>query len=308
MMFFRSVGAVFRGISAFPEFSKRNPFRALFHLFLFTLLTALICSGIQTAFIAKKVDLCTNGLQKQFGRIQISENGILPEKNVKDSWSFYFPGDVRLDYYSPNGELTVPAMESWKQRMGIFWTRRGFLIWMRPDPSRDLYYTMPYINSAEAVQFLPSGMSFFKSMTRANVTEELKRYQEKTEVKGIPVSNYEFSTVGKTIKIYVYFALAFTSLVGNFILTLILILMFAGLQALWKANGLETLKFGGTVSLLCYAAFPALAIRMLLESFSFAGAGEILFFIVFFIYQMIAFHEVRRSVSDGDSGDDGSNH
>ena len=45
-MFLRSVGAVFRGVSAFPEFAKRNPFRALFHLLLFCVVLSFLCSVI----------------------------------------------------------------------------------------------------------------------------------------------------------------------------------------------------------------------------------------------------------------------
>jgi hypothetical protein len=306
MMFFRSVGAVFRGVSAFPEFAKRNPFRALFHLLMFCFFLSLICSGIQTAFAAGKIDLSISGLKKQFGKIQVSEKGILPEKNQKLSWSFYFPGNIRLDYIAPEEKFLFGTMDEWKQKMGIFWARRGFMVWMRPDPSGKLYYMMPFVTTKEMVEFLPSKKMILTPVSANEVAKELDRYQEVPKVEKVAKTSYEFATVGKLLKGYIYAVFAFSSLFGNFLLTLILILMFAGLQALWKAQGLESLKFGGTLSLLCYAAFPAVAARMLLESFSLPGIGEIVFFALFFIYQMIAFHEVRRTYSGTTGFRDGS--
>lgn len=303
-MFLRSVGAVFRGVSAFSEFAKRNPFRALFHLLLFCLVLSFLCGGITVHFIGKKVDICTEGLQERFGKIRISDAGILPEKNEKESWYFFFPGNVRLDYISGEGQFTGSEMNSWKQNIGIFWARRGFFVWMRPDPSRKMYYLMPLVNLPETGRFLPESSNFFKPVGQAAVESELNRYLSQPEVSGLSGTDYDFVTIGQMIKKYLYFILSISNAMGNFVLTLILVLMCSGLQALWKAQGLETLKFGGTVSLLCYAAFPALTIRMLLESFSFPGIGEILFFVIFFIYQTIAFQEVRRSVSDGSGRND----
>lgn len=304
MMFLRSVGAVFRGVSAFPEFAKRNPFRALFHLLLFCVVLSFLCSVITISFIGKKVDICTRGLQDRFGKIQISDAGVLPEKNAGEPWYFYFPGNVRLDYISGEGQFSGKELEEWKQNIGIFWARCGFFVWMRPDPSRDMYYLMPLVNIPEMVKFLPAGSEFFKLVGKNSVETELNRYLSKPEVSGIAAAEYDFISIGKTIRKYLYIILSLSMAMENFFLTSILILMCAGLQALWKAQGLETLKFGGTVSLLCYASFPALVLRMLLESFSFPGVGEILFFVVFFIYQMIAFQEVRRSLACGNSGND----
>ena len=158
------------------------------------------------------------------------------------------------------------------------------------------------MNLPETVKFLPAGSEFFKPVGKNAVESELNRYLTKPEIRELTDTSVDFAAIGKSVKKYLYVILSISAVLGNFVLTLILILMCAGLQALWKAQGLETLKFGGTVSLLCYASFPALTVRMLLESFSFPGIGEILFFIVFFIYQMIAFQEVRRSLSGGTNG------
>ena len=297
-MFLRSVGAVFSGISGYPELAKRSTSRALFHLLLFCFLLALVFYGIQSVFINKKVDVCTNGLQRHFGSIEVSDAGVLPEKNKNVSWSFFFPGSMRLDYFVDGDKLSGKGMKDWEQRMGILWGRRGFLVWMRPD-SRDSYYVMPFYHTNEAVKIMPIRNIFLQQMDRKGVEAEFERYQEKPEVTGVVASKSDFAKIGKSIKICVYIMMVIGAVLTNFILTLILILMFAGLQALWKSPGLETLKFGKTISLLCYAAFPALTIRMILESFGFDGIAEILFYIIFFIYQMIAFHEVRRSIAEG---------
>lgn len=298
MMFLRSVKSVFSGAAGFPEFAKRNTFRALFHLLLFCFLFSLICSGIQTYFISKKIDICTAGLEKQFGGIEISSEGICPEKNKEISWNFLFPGNMRLDYFAPGDKLTGKKMNEWEQRSGIIWGRRGFFVWFRPDASNS-YYMMPFLNAEDAAKLMPPQKSFFAPVGQKEIEAELERYQEKPDVSGISASRYSFSEVGKTIKIYCYIVFTIAAALGNFALALVLILMFAGLQALWKAPGLDSLKFGKTVSLLCYTAFPALAIKMLLESLSFPGIAEVLFYIVFFIYQMVAFNEVRRSISGG---------
>lgn len=305
-MFLRSVKSVFSGVAGFPEFAKRNAFRALFHLFLFCFLFSLICSGIQTYFISQKIDICTAGLEKRFGGIEISSAGIRPEKNRDVSWNFLFPGNVRLDYFAPGDDLTGKKMNEWEQFSGIIWGQRGFFIWFRPDASKS-YYMMPFLNTDNAAKLMPVQKSYMAPVGQKEIEAELKRYQEKPDVKGIPTSRHSFSEIGKTIKIGCYAVFAVFATLGNFALTLILILMFAALQALWKAPGLDSLKFGKTVSLLCYTAFPALAIKMLLDSFSFPGVAEVLFYIVFFIYQMVAFNEVRRSIT-GEQNSNGPEH
>ena len=301
MMFLSSVGAVFRGVSSYPEFSRRNPFRALWHLLLYCLLLALICSGIQLYSIGKKMDICADGLAKHLGTITVSEAGFFPEKMADEARTFSLPGNLRLDYLTPEYRSSVRDMGNWKQQMGIFWVRCGFLCWIRPDPSRDVYYigNLPVPTMEQAVRMMPSPQVMLKPVKGAEVESVLERYQAVPRLDHGPVKEgkYEFSKVADSIKKYIYAALILQNWIGNFVLTLILILMFAGMQSLWRSPGLESLKFGGTVSLLSYAAFPAVSAQMILECFSFHLLAEILFFVLFFIYQLMAFNEVRRAAS-----------
>ena len=303
MMFFRSVAAVFRGVSAFPELSKRNPFRALFHLMLFCGITACLCSGIQSFFVWKKIGICVDGLQKQFESITVSGNGILPKRSAESSRTFYLPGGLRLDYLTEDSVPVVREMPEWKHHYGIFWVRRGFLIWFRPDPAKESFYlgSLPVPDSRTAMRMMPEVLTFFIPCSVEEVEKSLKKYQTLPEWKG-ESAEYQFRDLGEMVGIYLYFVFAVAAFFSNFILTLIMVLMFAGMQSLWRAPGLENLGFGGTVALLSYAAFPAVAAGMLLESFSFRGLAEILFFILFFIYQLLAFNEVRRSNAGGPSG------
>ncbi len=301
MMFLRSVGAVFRGVSSYPEFSKRNPFRALLHLLLFCFLLSLICSGIQLYSIGKNLDICAAGIAKQMGSLQVSEQGMFPEKGSDESFTFLLPGNLRLDYITPENLSQVREMGSWKQSMGIIWVRCGFLIWMRPDSSRELWYmgNLPIPDMNQAVKLMPKPQMMLKPVDLQNIETVLREYQAKPELEfGKPkTEKYEFAAISQSLKKYIYASLILRSWLDNFFLTLVLILMFAGMQSLWRAPGLEQLKFGGTVSLLSYAAFPAVSAQMILESFSFYLLAEILFFVLFFIYQLMAFNEVRRAVS-----------
>lgn len=310
MMFFRSVAAVFKGVSAFPEFAHRNPFRALFHLFVFCAMASFLGSGIQTWSAGRKIEICTNGLQKQFGDITVSDQGILPERSAETPHTFYFPGNFRLDYLTADSVAIVREIETWKQTGGIFWVQRGFLAWIRLNPQGNLFYlgNLPFPTTAAAMRMIPESKMLLKPQSPEEIESILKKYQGKPVLKQEKVSpeNYSFQEIGNTLKQYIYVMIAFVDTFRNFFLTLVMILMFSAMQALWKAPGLEKLGFCGTLSMLSYAAYPAVLAGVLLEAFSFRSIAEILYFVIFFLYQLLAFNELRRAGTGPEGPVDGN--
>ena len=302
MMFFRSVCAVFSGVSAFPEFSGRHPLRAVFHLLLFCLFSALICGGIKTRLIGKTMDPCMRELERTFGSISVSQAGILPERDSGTPRTFYLPGKIRLDYLTEDAVPVLREMGTWEQKCGVIWIPGGFLFWMRPDLSRALFYLtqLPLPSFAAAIRATPVPIQYVYPVEASRIEKTVREsFLRSGEKRRVQAEKFSFSEMGKKIKGYLFAAHVFTFILGNLFLSLIVILMFSGMQSLWRAPGLENFGFEKTFSMLCYAAYPAIAGGMLLESFSFSSGSEMVFFVVFFISQLLAFNEVRRVNGNG---------
>lgn len=313
MMFLRSVCSVFSGVSSFPEFSGRNPLRAIFHLLLFCLIASLICGGIETRFAGQKMAPCIAELERTFGSITVSQAGILPAKDAATPRTFYLPGRIRLDYLTKDAVPILREMGDWEQICGVIWIPDGFLLWMRPESAGDQFYLtqlpLPSLTAAikarpgsVPIQYLyPVGADRIEKTVRNTFSRRVPEAAGK-ETRPAPAEDFSFSGVGEKIRLYLYTANVFSFLFGYFFLSLIVILMFSGMQALWKAPGLEKFGFSKTFSMLCYAAYPAVSAGMLLKSFSFYNSSEIVFFILFFISQLLAFNEIRRVSGGGTAG------
>lgn len=301
MMFLRSIVSVFSGCSAFPELAKRNPFRAVFHLLLFCLLLACLCGGFRVWKAGHLIDRSVKGLEDHFGAVTVSSAGYVPEKNGAAARTFYLPGGVRLDYLKLENLPIVKDMVSWQHRQGIFWVPRGFVMWLHPDPARDAFYLaqIPYPYHS-AYLLSPVKLQTLRPFKAAEVMKYLDQFFIPSKEQIDTVEQFTFSRFGSLLKSCLYMMFVIGGAGSYFTLTLVMILMFGLMQTFWRAPGLESLGFGGTVSLLSYAAYPSVTAGMLLESFSFPVGSEIVFFVMFFISQLLAFNEVRRSLSGGE--------
>ena len=93
---------------------------------------------------------------------------------------------------------------------------------------------------------------------------------------------------------------------GKLILPTVVSLLFAVMQYIFVPKVDVRLKFGPLLSVMIYASFPALVIASAsliveLPFFSF----QTVFFVVFFIYQMLAFGAVQRFLNPPPPRNDG---
>lgn len=298
MMFFRSIASVFSGVSAFPEMAKRNPFRAVFHLLLFCILVSCLCAGIRTWKIGKGIDTAAAGLEAHFGQVTVSSAGYIPEKNAEKARTFYLPGGFRLDYLKQENLPIVREIRNWKHQQGVFWLQNGFVMWVRPNPVLDAFYLAPIpFPMKQSYQLSPVKLQTLHPFNAAGIENFLKPYFQPVKDQGISAKRFSFPEEGNRLKHLLYAMLVITESLKHFFLTMLMILMFGAMQGFWRAPGLEKLGFGGTVALLSYASYPAVSAGILLENLSFPTGSEILFFVLFFIGQLLAFNEVRRSQS-----------
>ncbi len=141
MRFFSTVISVCSGTSGFPELMKRNPFYALFHLLLLSLLLSFILTGAAVYDAGNLTRPIVSALEEQFGTLVISPSGVLPLKNAEKPKTFLLPfKKTRLDYLPAASALNrLDDMDSWTERTGLLWLPKGFCLWQRAPEDKDKY-------------------------------------------------------------------------------------------------------------------------------------------------------------------------
>ena len=105
------------------------------------------------------------------------------------------------------------------------------------------------------------------------------------------------SLVSSVSTVYNFF-LGVSAFAGLFFTALMITFLFAGAQNLFTPQGDRKIGFPRLMTIMVYAAFPPLIIAGLFTALSLPFLSfQTVFFVTFFIYQMLAFSAVNRSVN-----------
>ena len=115
MHFFRTIIAVCSGPSAFPDLINRNPVRAIFHLFLLSVLLAFAVAALQIAAVKEQRAVISAALSDYFGSVVVGEKTVLPAKHEKERKTFILTRQLRLDYLPDSAEL-LKGIGDWRER------------------------------------------------------------------------------------------------------------------------------------------------------------------------------------------------
>lgn len=302
MQFFRTLIAVCSGPSVFPGLMNRNPFRAVFHLLLLCVLLALVISAFRIAGLRETQRVISNALTGQFGSVVIRDGTVLPEKNAKQTKSFILTRSLRLDYL-PDSAAALENMDRWRERTGIIWTPRGFLLWGAVEDGKGSYVLIPMpLPSRTALSFFPSLDGISSAPLSAS---EIKRYVQKNYYGGVKPPEHAENPLVFPVRETVaaifsacHFFIGISAFAGLFFSSLMITFLFAAAQSLFTPKGAKRPAFPRLMTIMVYAAFPPLIIASLFTALSLPFFGfQTVFLITFFIYQMLAYSAVHRHLN-----------
>lgn len=228
MHFFRTIIAVCSGPSAFPDLINRNPVRAIFHLFLLSVLLAFAVAALQIAAVKEQRAVISAALSDYFGSVVVGEKTVLPAKHEKERKTFILTRQLRLDYLPDSAEL-LKGIGDWRERTGIVWTPRGFLLWSATETEPGKYMLVPMPFPSNAFSLAP-----FMDSPAPLTAEEIEEYVQKNYFSGaadavnkpsvsIPVANL----TAAAFAVYNAF-IGFAAFTGLFFTALVASLLFAG--------------------------------------------------------------------------------
>ena len=315
MDFFKTVVSACSGPSAFPNLMMRSPQRALLHLFLLCLLLTMVISGFKFVDMEHGRRIIAEAFTDYFGNVSMEKDRIVPMRNAGRPRTFLLSPEFRFDYLTKDSLKKLDGMDDWKELAGIFWCPRGFVLWTRKMNESGIYLATPLpppVNWAYTL-FIPVGFASSQMLTPSEFKMYLLENYFPGGKKDTPLFNGTAVRTPSEISVMVLKVLCvsffFSVFLGIFFISLVVALLFAVMQHIFVPKVDVRLRFGPLLSVMIYASFPALVIASaaLIVEFPFFSFQTV-FFIVFFIYQMLAVGAVQRFLNPpsprDESGDD----
>lgn len=313
MNFFKTVVSACSGPSAFPNLMMRSPQRALLHLFLLCLLLTFVISGFKFAGMERGRRIIAEAFSDYFGSVSMEKERIVPSRNADRPRTFLLSPEFRFDYLTKDSLKKLDGMDEWKELAGVFWCPRGFVLWTRKMNEPGIFLATPLPPPVDWVYtlFIPVGFASSQVLTPGEFRAYLLENYFPGGKKDTPLFKETVVRTPAEISVMVLKVLCVTFFIsiflGLFILSFVVSLLFAVMQHIFVPKVDVCLKFGPLLSVMIYASFPALVIASaaLIVEFPFFSFQTV-FFIVFFIYQMLAFGAVQRFLNPPPPRDESS--
>ena len=301
MNFARTVLLIFSGPSAFFPLLENRLWRVFLHFILFCIVLALIGCGISSIEINREKKILVSELGGYFGNLEISRKGVLPEKNANRAKTFLLSSDRRLDYLTKDSLRDLEKIDLWTENMGLIWTECGFFLWKRFPDEKDRFGMMPIPLPFTTDQKDLSGIFQLHLVTGSGLRSCLEKKGFLKEGAAYPAEKtivLSPETIGSDIVSGYLIYLFFSIFITLFLLALPTAFFFALFQYIFSGKAPVKLSFPKVLRMMIYTTFPALllgSVFMLLELpfLSF----QMVFFIIFFIYQIVVNGAVQRRLN-----------
>ena len=311
MNFFRTAFALCTKISALDLLKNVSAGRAIFHAFLMLLLCPVLLATIRVCVEKQDVTDTLAQIRTASGGF-VFNNGQLKLGNGNDEIHLAFRMlqlDTRLDY-TANKEVAKnldPAQ--WKEGNGIVVTPEHLFFWMKPGAAEYSILQAPVTMLSSRIQsdeekqkmtsLLMDQMSspglFSASQLKEKATASIPSEAVSGDSKGIELSLAQLRLFLLTL----FWSAIFAATLNQCLLLMLMGgLSFALVQYLRFRMLPQNLPFIKVLGLTLYATFPALLIATLISA---TGqqvfAFQTIFFVVFFIYQLMGFNYLMRQMN-----------
>ncbi len=284
MNFVKTLYSICKGPRVFPGLLEVHPLRALLHLILLAILCAFFIAACRFLPVESTAMRICAALDDAFGSVKIEAASIVPAKPRKEPLTVILTDRARLDFFPATASLDLSGLDQWKSLGGFIWTPNAILAWIRLGGGQ--YAALPMI---------PTANSDPGAMDAKKLEAFIKDF--KGEMPHAILKDVSFKSIGLFSVAIVESLILAGAFVGILLFCSITIFFFAGVQSIFSPGATKKLPFSKVLVVSAYAAFPGIMIASLSPALDLPFISfQMLFFLAFFIYHMLAFNAVQRSL------------
>lgn len=284
--FFRILASVCRETTMFPILALLPFRRALLHLFMLTIMLAMVVTACRIYPALELRDKIMSGLTEEFGTIKASEGGFLPEIAPEKRRFMEILPTYLLTYF-PNKEFTFADMNTGDFSRGVLMTPGFVTLWIKKPDSG--FVLIPIVYSTSMLNRFSSD-----SLTPVNGEVMVETAREMYDAKG-PFIFDDVNSVASSFTIY-YVVLRYLMELGRALFcVLVFNTLFTGCYSIGGGAAMAGMRYRNLWIMGVYASFPALIIA------SFFPALDLPYFdystvylFAFLGYFMFIFNKLQR--------------
>lgn len=296
--------SVCSGTESFPVLIKQPFRRTVWHFFLLS----VICGFINVAFrlhpFNKSFEECCANLARRFGKIEYTDQGMVPTIKPEIAHSATSLDDFRVDYL-PDTEMLKTYKPEKDFFRGIVWTPKAVIFWMKYFKDQE-WTVYPLLLPTQEAKSFSELMTLVKS-EKESKESDFYLMSQITEVPpseniGQPAIAFrEFQTnvlLGIPMPLPFFFAFFafFFIFLNMWVISVLYLLFFTTFSYMFGRANLLKLKYSELFSLSVYTGFPGfmiatlcLALRLPILDF------QSIFLISYFIYSFAVFGRLRKA-------------
>lgn len=299
--------SVCSGTERFPELIKQPFWRAYAHLIILALLCSFINVALQLHPFNKSFEECCANLNKRFGEISFTSQGIVPTIEPDKARSATSISDFRVDYL-PDVEALKAYRPKSEFQQGILWTPKSVLFW-RKNEANDYWVTFPLIFSKK--DFM---INYMEALQQWNISHIVGRdpllflkmgtlgeIPPQENLGNAPIAFRDFKIdvlLGFAMRIPTFFSImVFSDIMVQILIGSMLYILFFSAFSYWfgRANILR-LRFLELFATGIYTAFPGLVIASLVQALRIPFLDfQSIFLISYFVYSFAVFARLRKT-------------
>ena len=280
--FFRALYGSCCGLKIFEQLQEQSLWRALFHLLLMSILSAVVITAGVYPGLRELVNRSTDIITENCGSIVIAPEGITPEKSPETARCFMVAGPVSITYL-PETAGALPKDFRQECHSGVIWSgkRIGLWIWS----GGDTFQLIPLTQSMGGLSALncASGEELFKNF-KASPGLEIKGTDEldPAQLRALGELFMVFGWSGWVLRI-------------TLLEVLIYIAMFAGVFVLMNLGRPRRWKLRQVIVMAIYAGFPVMLIGAMAEALQLPYLNfNIIYSMGMMIYLIMAMNHLER--------------
>lgn len=326
MNFFRTSYTLCTKISALVFLTDIPLWRSILHTFLLLIICSVATASCSLMLESGKIDMAAEKIDQETGGFFVHENRLFTGRDIPERHFLcnLHSIPVRVDYFATEDGVKNAELNSWNEPMGLALTPTKIFLWNGDGGKRfsagvlDPGILQMHDMDPETVKSMNT-----RAVNRMYETEGFRAALKDAVLAGKSVQKEEMKEAerfackpGLLLKFMLWITVCFYTANQIFFLAVLALLIMPAIEMLRFRVLPNKLPYPKLMSLTLYTTFPAFIAASIFESFAnHVVSFQTVFFIVFIIYQMLAFGKLilhlnplpkkdPRSNDDDDFDDD----
>lgn len=278
-----------KGTGIFIKLLSHSLGRALWHLFLLAVISALFILLCTYSGMLENVDKAFSRLEENFGAISADGTGVRPQNMNRENSLLLWSNRFRVNYLPDGAEGKLPEIDADDVNMGFLWTPVMLVSWIKTG--QDKFLLIPYAYYSDVL--LPA-----VSKERLEILPYIKSHTSLQQKLFCQFSALNWPALSDYCK-RMYISASF---LGNVSVTLLQVLffviMFAFILNLSGSTGRPVLRYRERFVIGIYTSFPPVLIASFFPAFElpFLSFNSV-YVICFSIYLIIVFTRLQLDLN-----------